>query len=246
MSTITAVLIDDETSNLQGLQRKIEQFFPAIDILKTFQVPEEGLEFLRQPPPDLLFLDIQMPRMNGFELLTRLSNVSFEVIFVTAYNEFALKALKQSAVDYVLKPIDNDDLKYAIEKALRIIEDKAQQESKDRLLHFLTQTLEDKQKLIVPTSSGLSFVAQNEVLHLEGDEGYTRIHLKERDFLSSYSLGKFEKLLAPHFFKCHKSHIVNLNNVESFENEGYLVLTNGRRVPISKTYRKTFINLFER
>ncbi len=110
----------------------------------------------------------------------------------------------------------------------------------------MTQTLEDKQKLIVPTSSGLSFVAQNEVLHLEGDEGYTRIHLKERDFLSSYSLGKFEKLLAPHFFKCHKSHIVNLNNVESFENEGYLVLTNGRRVPISKTYRKTFINLFER
>lgn len=245
MNDITAILIDDEFSTLKVLQQKVEKLFPEISILATFQEPEEAIEFIKKNEPEILFLDIQMPRINGFELLSALEGLSFQVIFVTAYNEYALAALKESAIGYVLKPVDDEQLKDAVAKAIASIEQSMQLESNNKLIEILTDTVSKKNKIIVPTSKGLSFIPQDEVLHLEGYEGYTKFHLSNKtELLSSYNLGKFEAFLGKVFFKCHKSHIVNIEKVRSFENEGYLVLENGNRVPISKANKNAFMELY--
>jgi len=245
MSTLTAILIDDEISNLKGLEQKLEKLFPDIVIQHTFQKPEEAIKTLKRQQPDLVFLDIEMPRINGFDLLSQLDAIDFQVIFVTAYSEYAIEAFKQNAVDYVLKPIDDKDLIIAVNKALQAIKTKSDIESNYKLVNLLTNTVANNNKIIVPTQKGMSFIPQEEVLHLEGYEGYTRIHLIDKTtILSSYNLGKFEKLLSATFFKCHKSHIINLEKVRHFENEGYLILEDNQRVPISRANRKAFLELF--
>lgn len=245
MSSIKAILVDDEISNLKGLEKKLNKLFPEIEISGKFQVPEDAVVAIEKEQPEILFLDIEMPRMNGFELLSKLRTVSFQVVFVTAYSEYAIEAFKKSAVDYVLKPIDNDDLKEAVKKALKNISLEHDQSSNAKLVELLSESVFKKNKVIVPTAKGVSFIPEEEVMHLEGYEGYTRIHLEDKTTLtSSYNLGKFEKLLSAKFFKCHKSHIVNLERVRHFENEGYIVLDTSNRVPISKTNRKAFLELF--
>lgn len=245
MKTLTAVLIDDEVSNLKGLAQKLDKLFPEIEIIHTFQKPEDAVKSLQTEQPDLVFLDIEMPRINGFDLLSQLSNIQFQVIFVTAYSEYAIEAFKQNAIDYVLKPIDNADLTVAVDKAIKVIEEKSALNNSHKLVNLLTGALADYKKIIIPTSKGLSFIPQEEVIHLEGYEGYTKIHLIDATTItSSYNLGRFEKLLSSVFFKCHKSHIINLEKVRHFENEGYVVLDNEYRVPISKTNKKAFLKLF--
>jgi len=247
MSNITtAILVDDEVSNLKGLQRKMEKLFPNIQIVGAFQKPEDAIEAIQQQEPNILFLDIEMPRISGFELLAKLKQVHFQVIFVTAYNEYALEAFKKNAIDYVLKPIDNTDLVEAVNKALAIVQLKKESENNSKLVALLEENISKNNKIIVPTQKGVSFIPQDEVLHLEGYEGYTKIHLiNSTTIISSYNLGKFEKLLNAKFFKCHKSHIINLEKVRHFENEGYVVLENAYRVPISKTNKKAFLSLFQ-
>lgn len=245
MKTLTAVLIDDEVSNLKGLAQKLGKLFPKIEITHTFQKPEDAVKLLQTEQPDLVFLDIEMPRINGFDLLSQLSNIQFQVIFVTAYSEYAIEAFKQNAIDYVLKPIDNADLTVAVDKAIKVIEEKSALNNSHKLVNLLTGALADYKKIIIPTSKGLSFIPQEEVIHLEGYEGYTKIHLIDATTItSSYNLGRFEKLLSSVFFKCHKSHIINLEKVRHFENEGYLILENNQRVPISRTNKKAFLKLF--
>jgi len=245
MNMLNAILIDDEISNLKGLEQKLNKLFPQITVLNTFQKPEDAICALQTSQPDLVFLDIEMPRINGFDLLSKLVKIDFQVIFITAYSEYAIEAFKQNAVDYVLKPIDDEELIVAVEKAIKIISEKKEFNNNCKLVDLLTSTLSNNKKIIVPTAKGLSFIPQEEVLHLEGYEGYTKIHLTNlTTVMSSYNLGHFEKLLSSIFFKCHKSHIVNLEKVRHFENEGYLLLENEERVPISKTNKKAFVKLF--
>lgn len=239
------MLIDDEYSALKGLQQKVVKLFPQLQILQTFQVPEDAIKTIKLRPPDILFLDIEMPRMTGFELLAALKHVHFQVIFVTAYNEHALKAFKQSAVGYVLKPVDDDELEFAVERAIEAIKHEEQTESASKLITLLSETITGTNKLIVPTGKGMSFIPYDEVLHIEGYEGYTKFHLVDTSkIISSYNLGKFEKALPAIFFKCHKSHIINLEKVRAFENEGYVIMDDHSRVTISKTNKKAFLALF--
>ncbi|MCH3884919.1 LytR/AlgR family response regulator transcription factor [Tenacibaculum aquimarinum] len=245
MNKLTAILIDDEISNLKGLEQKLGKLFPELTIKNTFQKPEDAIKSLKKEQPDLVFLDIEMPRINGFDLLAELNQINFQVIFVTAYSEYAIEAFKQNAIDYVLKPIDDKDLVIAINKAIKVIKTEKEIESNHKLVTLLSENITNNNKIIVPTAKGMSFIPQEEVLHLEGYDGYTRIHLINKStIVSSYNLGKFEKLLSANFFKCHKSHIINLVKVRHFENEGYILLDNAHRVPISKTNKKAFLSLF--
>ncbi|WP_340155146.1 LytTR family DNA-binding domain-containing protein [uncultured Winogradskyella sp.] len=242
---VKAILVDDEISNLKGLQKKIEKLFPNLNIVGTYQKPEAAINAIKELKPQLVFLDIQMPRINGFELLEAVKVIDFQVIFVTAFSEYAIKAFKENAIDYILKPIDNNELQIAIDKALEVIESQNSVDQNSRLLKLISATVSDNNKLIVPTAKGLSFIPQDEVLHIEGYEGYTKIHLEDNTTLtSSYNLGKFAKKMSSIFFKCHKSHIVNINKVRHFENEGYLVLDNEKRIPIARAQKKVFLELF--
>lgn len=244
MKTITAIIVDDEISNVKGLQKKMNLLFPEIKILATHQNPEEAIISIEKHQPDILFLDVEMPRINGFDLLSKLRNINFQVIFVTAFNEYAIEALKKSAVGYVLKPIDNDDLVSCVKKAKKNIELKLENKKNINLLEFIVENNTSTKKLIIPTLKGISFIPQIEIVHIEGYEGYTKIHLiNNSEIVSSYNIGKYEKMMNNYFYKCHKSHIINLNMVRQFENEGYIILENKKRVPVSKTKRKEFIDL---
>jgi len=244
MKTYSAIIVDDEFSALQNLHNKILKMSSQVTVIDTFQDPKLAVKSIIKNTPDLLFLDIQMPGMTGFELLQQLPTLSSQVIFSTAYNEYALEALKQNAVDYVLKPVDNQELKEAINKAIFNIE-KLNADQNANLVQLLNKIIDRDHKLKVPTQKGISFIPQEEVMHLEGYEGYTKIHLVDGKVLtSSYSLGKFSSYLDDYFFKCHKSHIVNIKAVRAFENEGYVVLGDDYRVPITKTYKQAFLELF--
>ena len=246
MNRIKAILVDDEESALMGLKHKVEKLFPEIEILNIYQKPEDAIIAINKKDPDLVFLDIEMPRMDGFELLSKLTHINFQVIFVTAYNEYALEALKHSATDYLLKPVDDMDLKIAVNKVVQISKEKKQNESNSKIISLLSKTNSENSKIIVPTSKGISFIPQEEVMHLEGYKGYTKIHLINSDTItSSYNLGKFEKMLNNSFFKPHKSHIINIENVRHLENEGYIILDNSSRIPIAKAKKKAFLKLIK-
>ena len=244
MNTITAIIVDDEISNIKGLQKKMNTLFPEIEIIATHQNPEEAILSIEKKQPDILFLDVEMPRIDGFELLSKLRNINFQVIFVTAFSEYAIEAFKKCAIGYILKPIDDDDLIESVNKAKENIELKLENTKNVHLLQFLSETNGNSNKLIIPTIKGVSFIPQNEVVHIEGFEGYTKIHLTDNsEIVSSYNIGKYEKMMSNLFYKCHKSHIINLEKVRHFENEGYIILDTKKRVPVSKTKRKEFIDL---
>ena len=246
MTNINCILVDDEIASLKNLERKINQFFPNLTILDKFQKPEDAILFLNTNEVCLVFLDIQMPRINGFELLTTVKNVDFKVIFVTAYNEYALEALKKSAIDYILKPIDDDDLKVAIQKTIKIIDEENESTHNKELLELLQESISNQKKLLVPNEKGFSVIEQNDILYLEGYDGYTKINIDpERQIISSYGLGKYEQKLNSNFFKTHKSYIVNLNKIIEFEKEGYVVLSNNVRIPISKKSKNELLDLLK-
>ncbi|WP_343329451.1 LytTR family DNA-binding domain-containing protein [Polaribacter staleyi] len=244
MSTITAIIVDDEISNLKGLQRKMTKLFPEIEIIATHQNPEEAIVSIEKNKPDILFLDVEMPRIDGFELLSKLREINFQVIFVTAFSEYAIEAFKKSAIGYILKPIDDEDLIKSVLKAKENIALKLENKKNVHLLQFILEANSNANKLIIPTIKGVSFIPLKEVIHVEGFDGYTKIHLIDNtEIVSSYNIGKYEKMMSNLFYKCHKSHIINLEKVRHFENEGYLILENKKRVPVSKTKRKEFIDL---
>ncbi len=244
MMNLTCILIDDEIASLKNLEKKINQFFPNITIIHKFQKPEDAILYLNENEIDIVFLDIHMPRINGFELLTNLREVNFKFIFVTAFNEYALDALKKSAVDYVLKPIDDDDLKLAIDKTILLIEQETEIVNNKELLNLLQQSIFDNKKLLVPNAKGFSVIDQSEIIYLEGYDGYTKVNIdSNRQILSSYGLGKYESKMNSNFFKTHKSYIVNLNKITEFEKEGYVVLNDGSRIPISKKIKNELLEL---
>lgn len=246
MTNINCILVDDEIASLKNLERKINQFFPNLTILEKFQKPEDAILYLNTNEVCLVFLDIQMPRINGFEVLTTVTNVDFKVIFVTAYNEYALEALKKSAIDYILKPIDDDDLKVAIQKTIKIIDEENESTHNKELLELLQESISNQKKLLVPNEKGFSVIEQNDILYLEGYDGYTKINIDpERQIISSYGLGKYEQKLNANFFKTHKSYIVNLIKIIEFEKEGYVVLSNNVRIPISKKSKNELLDLLK-
>lgn len=244
MKIYKAILVDDEHTALQNLKKKIEKISNQIEVIAIFQNPKEAIEHINKMVPDILFTDIQMPGLNGFELINSIDELKSQVIFCTAYGEYALEAIKQNAVDYILKPIDNVELKDAIEKAILNIE-KEDIDQHLNLVALLNKIIHRDHKLKVPTQKGISFIPQEEIIHLEGYDGYTKIHLVDgKTIISSYNLGKFSNYLDDNFFKCHKSHIVNIRAVRAFENEGYIVIAEDYRVPITKTYKQAFLELF--
>lgn len=245
MKRYKTILVDDELTALQNLKNKIEKNSDLVEVVGSYQNPLEALRAINENAPDILFLDIQMPQLNGFELLNKIDDLSSQVIFSTAYGAYALDAIKINAVDYILKPIDNKELKTALDKAIFNIEH-ARDNQNTNLVELLNKIIERDHKLKVPTQRGISFIPQDEIIHLEGYDGYTKIHLiNGKTVISSYNLGKFSEFLDDNFFKCHKSHYVNIKEVRGIENEGFIIIGEDYRVPITKTYKQAFLELFK-
>lgn len=239
---IKTILIDDERKSLLILQNKLREFCPDIEIIKMIQEPEQALELIPELEPDLVFIDIAMPQVSGFDLLARLDNPNFELIFVTAFSDFAIDAIEHCAIGYLVKPVENEKLQDAVERAVKNIEQKNALNRNQQLVENLNPQSKNK-KLIIPVQDGLEFLEFDNIIHLEGDGGYTRIYLQsDKNILSSYRIGHFAKLLrSEQFFQIHKSYIINTKYIKKYLNEGYIVLLNGRKLPVSRSRKNDFL-----
>ena len=240
---IKYVIVDDEKKAIKNLETKLKRLYPELEHLKSFDDPVRALDFINNNKIDLVFLDIEMPNLSGFDLLSKVESPDFEIIFVTAYNQYAIDAIKYAAIGYIVKPIDTDELKEAIEKAKTNIEQKLALVNNKKLLDLLTQ---QNNMISIPVQGGYSFVKIDDILRLEGIDGYTKIICNTgKEFLSSYSLGKFTEMIQsnPLFFQTHRSHIVNLKYVTGLLNEGYVELEDKKTVPLSRNKKKLLMEL---
>lgn len=241
---VKSIIIDDERKALEILKNKLERLCPNVSIIGESQSPEDGLELIKKLNPDLVFLDIAMPGMSGFDLLSYIDNPDFEIIFATAFDNYAIEAIKHCAIGYLVKPVDNKDLIKAVDKAINNIEEKTALEKNRLLINNLNVKTFLDRKMVIPSNEGLEFVKISEIVYFEGENGYTRIHFKNRkSFLSSHSIGYFAKLLINQpFYLIHKSYLVNVTYIEKYLNEGYIILEDHSKLPVSRSKRQDFFS----
>lgn len=245
---IKSVILDDEKHSVETLKWKIEKFCPDVMIIATFTNSEEAFHYLQVNKIDLLFIDIEMPRMNGFEVLRSLGTINFDVIFTTAYDEFGIKAIKFSALDYLLKPIQTQELSQAVEKHKQ---KSAQKISSEQLKVLFSNIKEDNDapiKIALATKESIEFVQPHEIIACEADSNYTRVFLADgRKKLISKTLKEFEELLGEHhFFRSHHSHLVNTNHIKEYVRTegGYLLMSNKLSIPVSRSKKEEVLRLF--
>ena len=244
MTSYRAIIIDDEVIIQQSLKILVRQNCPEIKIIGSAISAEEGRLLLKSNDVQLIFLDISMPRENGFEFLTTIPKEKYAIIFTTAHEEYALKAIKASAIDYLLKPIDPNELKEAVSKAISYLNLRNQktefQETYRRSLEDLAKQSSNQriEKLTVVEKFGFKIVEIKQIKYLEADSNYTILHLSGFEkIVSSKSLGEFEKVLdVQPFFRIHKSTIVNLNFLKGFSSyQGYFaILDDETKLSISR------------
>ena len=248
---IRALIIDDELHCRENLQFLVKDFCPEVELVGMANSAEMARQILSTERVDLVFLDIMMPQTDGFQLLQSLDSRSFEIVFTTAHSEFALKAIKTGAVDYLQKPIDIEELQEAVKKAAaRIkspentlaVEDTVRKVLREMGLgHQSTPT-----EISIPTRSGLEIVPHKDIVRLEGNDSYTTIFLQDgRKFLSSKTIKVYEDHLPEqHFMRVHKSHVLNLSYLKSFSRiDGNIaVLSNGDHIPIARRKLQSFLD----
>ena len=246
--TMKAMLIDDEPNATEALTNMLRMTCADVEVIATANDAQAGLEKLRELQPDLLFLDIQMPHMTGFELLEKLGKFNFSVIFTTAYDQYALQAFKVSAVDYLLKPIDMDELEAAVAK----VRERMQSTQPDfSALEKLFQQVQkpEPQRIALPVGDGLMFVPVADIVRLQSDSNYTMFYLTSRDkILVSRTLGHFETLLAKqNFCRIHHSHLINMAQIRRYikTDGGYAEMSDGSKVEISRRKKDDFVAMLE-
>ena len=249
---VRVILIDDEPNALERLEWQLEKFCPDVKVIGSFFDAEEGLAFLRTDTPDILFLDIEMPRLNGFEVLEAYGNeLPFDVIFTTAYSDFGIRAIKFSALDYLLKPIQNRELQDAIEKHRQ----KKEQTISTRQLNVLFSNIKEEKRgekltqIALSTIESIEFVRPNAIVACSSDSNYTIVYLNDgRKKLISRTLKEFEELLREHnFFRIHHSHLINLQRIQEFvrSDGGHVVMDNKMEFPVSRSRKDSLLKQFK-
>ena len=246
MEKINAILIDDELNSLQNLQQKLAGFCPDINIVATSQKPEEGILLIKQHQPDVVFLDIEMPRMSGFRMLEELGEYDFDIIFTTAYNHYSIDAIRISAFDYLVKPIGIEDLQHAVER-LHKTRNKQTKEKIDILKRSLSDNRNQEDKIAISTSEGIEFVPIKNILHIESKSNYSKIYLPEnKTILVTKILKDFEEMLLPYnFYRVHNSHLINLNYIKKYirSEGGHVMLQDGTVIDISRRKKEEFLKM---
>lgn len=240
---IKAVIIDDERKATEVLDYKIKDLNLGIEMVAKISDPEEAVEFLSDNDIDLVFLDIEMPVKSGFDVLKDSSNLDFEIIFVTGYQNYAIQAIQFSAIGYLMKPVDDDDLQIAIKQAKEKISEKKSRERNQQLLENLISSGTNK-KIGIPTMYGLEFLKLDEIIRCEGLQKCTKVVNSEgQNIISSYNIGEFLKLLQPFgFFAVHKSHLINLSKIKKYMKEGTITMDDNSVVPIARRRKQEFLD----
>jgi len=246
---ISCVIIDDEAKNIKLLQKMLEIHCPDIKILATDTDAKNGVQLIEQLQPQLVFLDIEMPHLNGFELLKKLEPADFEVIFVTAFSHYAVEAFEHRVTGYITKPVNTDKLVAAVNTAAKRIEAKNINKNLFSLLEQNTQKAEPE-KIPLSTSNGLIFVKLSDIMYCESSGNYTNFYLcEDKKIMVSRQLGEYEKLLPEtNFIRIHDKYIINLSYIKEYikGSGGDVVLENGKELPLATRRKEEFLSRFEK
>ena len=246
---IKAIIIDDEVHCIDTLSILLADYCPEVEVMERCMSAKKGLEAIEELKPDLVFLDIEMPVMNGFEFLEHFTDISFCVIFTTSYDQYAIKAIRFSALDYLLKPVDPKELITAVQK----VQEKKLHPSAEQFRMLLDQVHNKGNKITrvaVPTSEGFELIPAEEIIYCEADDNYTHLFLKnKRKIIACRTLKEVEEQLADFasFIRVHHSYMVNLNEVNKYVRGegGYLIMSDNTTVNVSRSRKDSLMKLFE-
>ena len=235
---ITAIIVDDEPYSCESLATLIERYCPDVKLLDICYSGADASKAIKEQAPTLLFLDIEMPGMNGFEMLQQLPSINFSIIFTTSYDQYAIKAIKFSALDYLLKPVDREDLQIAVQKAMQ-----SEKQSLPQQIEILLQKLNHPtipvNKIAIPTIEGLQMIFVEDIISCSSESNYTVLHLKNKQKITaSRTLKEIEEMLEDYSFtRVHHSYLVNLNEVEKYfrGDGGYLMMSDGSAIDVSRS-----------
>jgi two-component system, LytTR family, response regulator len=247
---IRCVLIDDESNSLEMMEWLLKTYCPQVKIEAMCNAASKGIEAINKYKPDLVFLDIEMPHMNGFDMLEQFDKLFFDVVFCTAYDQFAIRAFKYSALNYLLKPIDPEDLK----ETIRRVEERKTAPSKEQielLFQNINQTVKPTaQRIALTTGDGMIFVPTQDILYCQAESNYTSVVLAGgKKIVVSKVLKEIDEALSgPDFFRVHNSYLININQISKFVrgDGGYVIMQDGSTVSISRSRRQEFMELFEK
>jgi two-component system, LytTR family, response regulator len=244
---IRTIIIEDESLSQETLTLLLQRHKDDIEIIDTCSNPTDGIESIAKHEPDLIFLDIQMPKMNGFDMLKKINTINFEVIFTTAFDKYAIDAIRTCALDYLLKPVDDEDLTTAIQKCKERMKEKNTTQHFQNLFNNLTNKNPLDKTLALSASDGISFVKMSDILRVEANGRYAKFYLLNKEtILVSKTLGDFEDILsANQFFRIHDSAIINLNHVKKYTrgDGGTVLLSDNTELDVARRRKEEFLKL---
>lgn len=245
---INSIIIDDEPGNIITLSELLKAYCPEVSVIGTAPDPRKGADLIDELSPALVFLDIEMPYGNAFDMLDKLAPVKFEVIFITAFNSYAIKAFKYAALDYILKPVNINELKDAVQKVSTRLEEKTMNSRINFLLSNLKQENPVSQKIGLPTSDGFLFEYLDNIMHIQAEGSYCSVFIKgKKKELVSKNLKEFEDILPSSVFcRVHHSYIININFVKKYYKGrgGYVEMEDGASIEISVRKKNSFFDRF--
>jgi two-component system LytT family response regulator len=247
LDKISCLIIDDDPFILELLQDKLSQYFPEVELLSTASDGREGIQKIDTYAPELVFLDVEMTDMTGFEMLAQISDINFQVIFITSYSHYAIKAIRFNALDYLLKPIDLGELKRAIKRYKSNNKSTSRKENMSLALRNSTMNNVADHMLILKTQDGALKLVLKDIVHIEGDRNYSYIHLKNNTKkLVTKTLSNLEELLdSKGFYRCHRSHILNSEHIVDSSKGLTVLLSNNIKIPVSRRKKKSFLAWLE-
>ena len=242
------LIIDDESRTRSLLSTMLSRLEEPLQIHQDAESVASGIKAINDINPDILLLDIQLPDGTGFDILEQIGERDFCVIFVTAHEEFAISAIKNSAIDYILKPVDKNELATAISRAVKSLEQTVDQNGKyETLIHNIHQ---DRKKIVLRTVESLYIVEVDSIIRCNSENNYTTFYLDDgRKIVTSRTMKEYEEVLSDtHFMRCHRSHIINFNFVSRFDKNdgGKIILKNDDEIPLSRKFREPFFELLEK
>jgi len=241
---LNAIIVDDEPHCCKTLDSLLKRYCPEVSIIATCANGVDALQAIRRLNPDLVFLDVEMPKMNGFEMLEQLHEINFHLIFVTSYDAYALKAIRFSAIDYLLKPLDREELQTAVQKVVKRMEAPLPEQLKI-ILEKIQHPSASSAKIALPTMEGLQLIPVRSIVSCEANDNYTTLTLKNnKKIVISCTLKVIEELLEDHsFIRVHRSFVVNLDEVEKYvkADGGYLVMSDGSEILISRNKKEELL-----
>ncbi|KAA3610337.1 MAG: DNA-binding response regulator [Calditrichaeota bacterium] len=259
---IRAVIIDDEVKSRKLLRNMVNNYCPEIEIVEMADSVESGVSAIKKTKPDLVFLDIQMPDGTGFDLLEKIGNMQPEIIFTTAFDQYAIQAIHLSVLDYLLKPINVDDLKTAVEKVNTKFTEQNEKQTVNQSLKVLLENsnaLAKNKKIGLSTQNGISFVLIKDIIMCKAEGNYSVIYLagKQKQEIVSRTLKEFEDMLTEfNFFRVHRTYLINLDHIKEYSRTnqssdydgdgGSVIMNNNTHVPVSRDRRKHLLERFSK